>query len=169
MRRSGRLRKRAPCKGGVTWIGFCLSMRNPFLSMIASLSSSSVRYARLALLAVVLLVPVLSPVLRADILVDVYPTLAPNRFGSPSYNTWVTNTTTALQNGNSSGGTAGTPSFYQQIATGSTLPTTAIVVTDFPSWLGSANPVGTYGAAFGGELGNRLLFSLTLRGTAGTS
>ena len=121
------------------------------------------------LVAIVLLSPAAVGSLRADILVNVYPTLAPNRFGSPSYDPWVGNTISALRNGTSSAGTPGTPSFYQQIAAGSNLPTSSIIVTNFPSWLGNADPAGTYGAAYANEIGNRLLFSLTLQGTLGTT
>ncbi len=137
--------------------------------MIAPIQLFQFPRACSVLAAVVLLSPTIAHVAQADILVNVYPTLAPNRFGSPSYDAWVANTIAALQNGSSSGGTPGTPSYYQQIAGGSDLPTSSIIVTNFPSWLGNADPAGTYGAGFGSELGNRLLFSLTLRGTLGTT
>ena len=121
------------------------------------------------LAAIVLLSPAAVSSSRADIVVNVYPTLAPNRFGSPSYDPWVANSISALQSGSSSAGTPGAPTFYQQLAPGLNLPTATIVVTNFPSWRGNADPVGTFGAAYANEIGNRLLFSLTIQGTLGTT
>ena len=137
--------------------------------MIVPTQSSRFPRAWSLLAAIVLLSPATARMAEADILVNVYPTLAPNRFGSPSYDAWVANTISALQNGNSSGGSPGTPSYYQQLAGGLDLPTSSIIVTNFPSWLGNADPAGTYGAGFANELGNRLLYSLTVRGTLGTT
>jgi hypothetical protein len=98
---------------------------------------------------------------RAGLVISVTPSLAPNAFGSPSYNDYVTNAVTALETGASSNGTPNTPSYYQAIADGSTIDANQVVVTGFPSWLGQADPGTAFGAAFANELGNRLLFGLS--------
>jgi hypothetical protein len=102
---------------------------------------------------------------RADLLIQVDPSLAPNAFGSPSYDAYVSNATTALETGVTSYGTQGTPAYYQQLANNSTISANQVVVTGFPSWLGQANPGTAFGPAFANELGNRLLFGLVITST----
>lgn len=91
----------------------------------------------------------------------VTPTLAPNAFGSPSYAAWVTNSFNAQDQGLSTFGTAGTPTYYQAQ---SVVNRYEAVVTQFNSWKGVANP----GAPFGSELGNRMLFGLHILGNGQT-
>jgi hypothetical protein len=104
---------------------------------------------------------------RGDLVVNVYPSLAPNAFGSPSYSAYVANATYALEHGLTSFGTPDTPSYYQQLGPNATISASQDVVTGFPSWLGQANPGTVFGPAFANELGNRLLFGLVITGTGG--
>ncbi len=92
----------------------------------------------------------------------VTPALAPNGWGSPSFGSWADNALAALKTGASSYGTPGTPTYYQVAPT--TLSVLDNVVTGFPSWNGRADPGSVFGAAFAGELGNRLHFGLDLKG-----
>jgi hypothetical protein len=88
----------------------------------------------------------------------VTPNSAPNGFGSPSYNGWVSNAITALENGYSSYGTPGTPEYYTKAPAQMSLKDN--IVTGFSSWKGVAEP----GGSFASELGNRLLFGLHIVG-----
>jgi hypothetical protein len=106
---------------------------------------------------------------KAGITLTLAPSLAPNVLESPSWPTYVTNAQNALQNGLSSSGTPNTPTFYQALANGSTIGANEIVVTDFNSWLGSANPGTVFGSQFANEFGNRLHFGLTAIGSNGTT
>lgn len=89
--------------------------------------------------------------------IEVIPALAPNGFGSPSYNSWVANATYAIENGLSSYGASG-PDQYNAVS--GPLSYSDIFVTSFNSWLGQANPGDVFGPAYANELGNRLLFGL---------
>lgn len=91
----------------------------------------------------------------------VFPSVAPNAFGSPSYDGYVANAIFALENGLTSYGTPGTPQYYQQ--TSQILPN-QMIVTGFPSWLGLADPGTVFGPAFANELGNRPLFGIVIDG-----
>ncbi len=96
------------------------------------------------------------------ITITVFPALAPNRWGSPSWNTWASNAVTAILNGYSSYGDPSSPAFYQQI-TGA-VPVTNNLVTSFPSWMGQADPGNVFGPAFAQESGNRLTFGMDIKG-----
>ncbi len=74
------------------------------------------------------------PVLSGGITITVFPALAPNRWGSPSWNAWASNAVTAILNGYSSYGDPSSPTFYQQIT--NAVPVTNNMVTSFPSWMG---------------------------------
>jgi hypothetical protein len=91
----------------------------------------------------------------------VFPSVAPNAYGSPSYPGYVSNAVYALENGLSSYGTPGTPQYYQQV---SSIAPSQMIVTGFPSWLGQADPGTVFGAPFANELGNRPLFGLVING-----
>jgi hypothetical protein len=91
----------------------------------------------------------------------VTPTLAPNIYGSPSYADWQTNALTALENGQTSGGAPGTPSYYQAT---SNITQQQAIVTGFPSWMGQLNPGTTVGPNFANEYGNRMQFGLSILG-----
>ena len=92
--------------------------------------------------------------------ITVYPSIAPNAFGSPSYAAYVNNATTALYNGASAGGTPGLPTYYQQIS--GSISISQMIVSGFPSWNGYADPGVVFGPAFAAELGNRPLMGLKI-------
>lgn len=94
--------------------------------------------------------------------IAVFPSLAPNAFGSPSFPQWESNTITALQLGQSSLGSPTQPTYYQQIANGAIIQ--PWVATEFPSWMLKADPSTAFGPAFANELGNRLYFNLHIVG-----
>jgi hypothetical protein len=94
--------------------------------------------------------------------INVYPALAPNVFGSPSFTPWESNVITALQNNQTSGGNPAFPSYYQQIPNGSLV--NPWLVSEFPSWLTKANPGTVFGPDFAGEFGNRMYFNLHIVG-----
>lgn len=109
---------------------------------------------KLLFLLTLLFVPA---VVHADPTIFVAPTIAPNTFGSPSFAAWQANAIAALQAGTSSAGSSSSPTYYSQTNT-----TTAggIIVTNFPSWMGQADPGSTFGGAYSNELGNRAHFSI---------
>jgi hypothetical protein len=102
---------------------------------------------------------------QAAINITVTPWLAPNAFGSPSFGPAAANAVDALYNGQTSGGTAGAPSFFQAQ---SNVQANETIVTDFASWKGQVNPGVTVGPAFANEYGNRMTFGLSVVGTGGT-
>jgi hypothetical protein len=102
------------------------------------------------------------PVLEGGINIAVYPALAPNRWGSPSWNAWASNAVTAILNGCSSYGDPALPSYYRQIT--NAVPVTNNLVTSFPSWMGVANPGAVFGPNFANESGNRLTFGMDIKG-----
>ena len=102
------------------------------------------------------------PVLAGGITIAVYPALAPNRWGSPSWNAWASNAVTAILNGDSAYGDPSLPSYYQQIT--NAVPVTNNLVTSFPSWMGQADPGTVFGPAFANESGNRLTFGMDIKG-----
>jgi hypothetical protein len=102
------------------------------------------------------------PVLSGGITISVFPALAPNRWGSPSWNAWASNAITAILNGDSSYGDPSSPTFYQQIT--NAVPMTNNLVTSFPSWMGVADPGSVFGPAFAQESGNRLTFGMDIKG-----
>jgi hypothetical protein len=102
------------------------------------------------------------PALASGIEINVYTALAPNAFGSPSYNQWRDNAIYALEHGLDSYGTPGTPSYYEK-AQGIT-PYQYAEVTSFNSWLGQSDPGTVFGPAFANELGERAAFPLVING-----
>ena len=102
------------------------------------------------------------PAFGGPITITVIPSLAPNRWGSPSWPTYVTNAVTAIQNGLSSYGDPSSPSYYAA----QTTPITPMdmIVTGFPSWLGQADPGTVFGPAYANELGNRPQFGVDING-----
>ena len=105
---------------------------------------------------VVLLLLSVPMVASADPVITVSPSIAPNAFGSPSYLGWQANAISALQAGLPAFGSPTSPTYYSQTTT-----TTAggIMVTNFPSWMGQADPGTVFGPGFANELGNRAHFS----------
>jgi hypothetical protein len=92
--------------------------------------------------------------------IDVIEWLAPNGYGSPSYAGAVANANYAIANGLSTYGAAGPTQFNA----GSSFTSNQVIVTGFPSWMGSANPGVTVGPAYANELGNRMLFGIRVDG-----
>lgn len=94
--------------------------------------------------------------------VSVFPSMAPNAFGSPSFTPWESNTISALENGLSTAGNPALPSYYQQISNGANIP--IWIASEFNSWNNIANPGTAFGPAFAGEFGNRLYFNVHING-----
>lgn len=109
---------------------------------------------KIALVAFLLLAPF---TVSADPVITVSPTIAPNAFGSPSFAGWQANAVSALQAGVPAFGSPSSPTYYSQTNT-----TTAggIIVTNFPSWMGQADPGTAFGPAYANEYGNRAHFSI---------
>jgi hypothetical protein len=110
------------------------------------------------------------PRAAADPLITVFPSVAPNKFGSPSWPGYVNNAvnisgTGGIQNGGAATGNPASPTFYS--ATNS-ISTPDLIVTNFPSWRGFANPGSVFGPAFANEFGNRLTFGLYINGNGST-
>ncbi len=116
---------------------------------------------RATFLAGILLALSLGTASASSITINVYPALAPNAFGSPSYPAWQTNTVSAMMNNGASTGTVGTPSYFEQ---NSNVTTSEVVVTGFPSWLGEVDPGTSFGAGYTSELGNRMTFPVWVNG-----
>lgn len=93
--------------------------------------------------------------------VTVQGTLAPNAYGSPSFDAWSANAIQAIELGLSTYGAAGPAQFNTDTTT---QPTSHNVVTGFPSWLGNANPAATFGSAYANELGDRATFDVLVNG-----
>lgn len=93
--------------------------------------------------------------------IDVIPWLAPNGWGSPSFNGAEANAVQAMYQGLTSYGTPGTPTYFQAQ---SNVTSAEAIVTGFPSWLGRTDPGAVFGPAFAGELGNRMTFALRIDG-----
>jgi hypothetical protein len=100
------------------------------------------------------------PQVYAEPVINVFPSVAPNVFGSPYWSAYEANAIAALQGGATSAGMPNTPGFYSQVPNGTNLPVGAFTVTNFNSWLGNATPAATFGAAYGGEYGNRIHYGL---------
>jgi PEP-CTERM motif len=96
---------------------------------------------------------------RADIVIDVVPWLAPNAFGSPSWNQAQLNAVQGMENGGVAVGTG--PSAF---VPNSNVTAAQAIVTGFPSWMGQANPGAAFGSAYANELGNRMTFALAVFG-----
>lgn len=109
------------------------------------------------LVRLILISTVLAIVASADVTLGVFASLAPNRWGSPSYTGYVDNAVLALETGAQSAGDQSLPTGYSQISQEDALQG---IVTNFNSWLGSADPT----RAFAGELGNRLTYGVVVDG-----
>jgi len=91
----------------------------------------------------------------AQVTITTEATMAPNGYGSPSYDTWAANGIYAMENGLTSYGVAGPAQFN---VTTSPLPVAANFATGFNSWLGQAP------GPYAGELGNRASFVAVING-----
>jgi len=97
----------------------------------------------------------------ADITMTECFSSAPNAFGSPNWDGYVTNAIAGIQNGCAATGDPNSPTYYQS---GNTFLPTQLIVTDYNSWNGVVNP----GGAFSGEYGNRLHDGLFVNGNGST-
>jgi hypothetical protein len=93
---------------------------------------------------------------KADIVINVTPWLAPNAYGSPSFDGAVANEQYALIHGLTTYGAAGPTQFNAQ----SNVTVKQGIVTGFPSWMGVADPAAPYNL----EFGNRMSFGLLING-----
>jgi hypothetical protein len=85
--------------------------------------------------------------------VNVYPSIGPDPFLSPSFATYSANALFALQNGLTTFGSPTSPTYYSQT---NTLDGPPIFGTAFPSWMGQTPPP----AGYAGETGNALFFGM---------
>ena len=111
--------------------------------------------------AIALAVGVAAPAVASATTITVTPTLAPNIFGSPSFDGWLANELPALETGAPTMGDSSSPTYFKAQ---SNVTSTEAIVTGFPSWLGQSNPGAAFGSAFANELGNRMTFGLFING-----
>ena len=98
---------------------------------------------------------------KADFVMNVVASSAPNFFGSPNWTDYATNAIFSLENdAGDIGDRTVTPSAYEQFSTGQAISVNELIVSSFASWRGMANPA----APFDQENGNRLHFGLHLMG-----
>lgn len=97
---------------------------------------------------------------QADVVVSVVPWLAPNAYGSPSWDAAQSNAVTGMMNGGIATG-SGPAAFLPN----SNVTASQVIVTGFPSWMGKVDPGTVFGAAFANELGNRMHFAVSVVGT----
>jgi len=90
-----------------------------------------------------------------DITLNVYPSSAPNAYGSPSWAPYAVNALNSLENGLGNIGDRNTDPTAYEIA-GPVIAPGDVAVTSFHSWRGQVNPP----APFANEYGNRLHFGL---------
>jgi hypothetical protein len=90
----------------------------------------------------------------------VYPSPAPNTAGA-SWNGYVNNAVSALENGQATQGDPNDPTFYQQSGAATQASN---IATGFPSWHGNADPGTAFGSNFANELGNQLTFGAVILG-----
>jgi len=88
----------------------------------------------------------------------VLASVGPNASGSPSWNGYVANALTGLENGGTQEGTPGTPTYYAPTTGPITVAQT--LVTSFNSWNGAVNPA----APFDQEYGSRVMFGFDIKG-----
>lgn len=92
--------------------------------------------------------------------VTVEASMAPNAFGSPSFDTWAANGIYAAENGLTSYGAPGPAQFTVDT---SPLPVAANIVTGYSSWEGQADPAAPYN----NEYGTRASFVAIINGNGG--
>jgi hypothetical protein len=103
------------------------------------------------------------------ITIEVYPSSAPNAYGSPSFFDngvipgYQSNAISAIGSGLSTYGNPALPTYYSRWPS-STLTVADNIVTGFPSWRGQADPGTAFGAAYASELGNRMTFGVHILG-----
>lgn len=113
---------------------------------------SSVVFSAVALLGV-------NAPAQADISMTVYPSSAPNVFGSSSWNAYRLNALNSIQNGLGNIGDRNSDPTAYEIA-GAKIDPGDVIVSGFNSWRGVAGPA----APFNNEFGNRMHFGLHIVG-----
>lgn len=98
-------------------------------------------------------------VARGEVMMQVYPSSAPNVFGSPSWPGYLSNAMNSLHNGLGNIGNRATDPTAYEIA-GPFVTPGDFIVTSFNSWRGEAFPA----APFNAEFGNRMHFGLHIMG-----
>lgn len=102
------------------------------------------------------------PAQAANITLEVFPSSAPNAFGSPSWNAYAANALHSLEKGLGTTGDRNiTPTAYEVLQ--DYFDPGDVMVTSFNSWRGVANPA----VPFDNELGNRIHFGLHAFGDGG--
>ncbi|MEL6104446.1 MAG: hypothetical protein AAFU85_00355 [Planctomycetota bacterium] len=98
---------------------------------------------------------------KADVVMDVYASPAPNFSGSPSWSGYLANALNSLENDLGNIGDRNLdPTAYEILPDGSGIGAEEIIVSSFNSWRGVANP----SSPFDGELGNRIHFGVHIVG-----
>ncbi len=93
---------------------------------------------------------------------QVFPSPAPNIYGSPNWAAYRDNALNAIENGIPAvGDPTLTPAAYYRVTV---LGDRDNIVTGFASWRGYADPGTVFGPAFASELGNRITFGLHIMG-----
>ncbi len=111
------------------------------------------------ILALVSLVAVAS--FGSTLTIDIVASIGPSPT-SPNLRAYENNAETALQNGLTTEGAIGMPSYYSQVS--GTINPLGFITTTYNSWLGTVNPGGTYSA----ETGNAVYFGLAVTDSGGT-
>lgn len=95
--------------------------------------------------------------------VNIYPSVGPSQF-SPNLLDYESNAEQAIENGFTTFGVFGTPSYYAQLANANITPVQGLIATSddgtdgFTSWNGTIGPGSPYNA----ETGNALFFGLAI-------
>ena len=106
--------------------------------------SSFLRTAGMAVAAAAALAA--TPASAVSILVS--PRVAPNAFGSPFYQAWVSNTMMGMRSGDLA---VSIPDFPSYSARTENVMANQVIVTGFNSWMGRVDPGAAFGALFAGE------------------
>ena len=103
----------------------------------------------------------LSSAARAEVVMDVYASPAPNFSASPSWNGYLANALNSLENNLGNIGDRNLdPTAYEILPDGSGIGAEEIIVSSFNSWRGIANP----SSPFANEFGNRIHFGVHIVG-----
>ena len=124
-----------------------------------------IMYCRTSMILMLVVFTLVPRAAQADFLVDVVASSAPNFLGSPSWSDYAAAAVFSLENGSGDIGDRNTdPTAYEQFADGLFISANEMIVSNFASWRGQANPA----APFDQERGNRLHFGLHILGDGTT-
>lgn len=96
-------------------------------------------------------------VASATPIVDVHLSIGPEMFASASYADYLANAQVGLLNDLPTYGDSGLPSYFYTVPDGAAFTSNNFIVSNFPSWLGSAYPGVVFGPDFADEYGHRPL------------